>query len=208
VSNKPPVAYRIETARLVVRCWSPEDAFMRRLALDDSDRHLRPWIPYMKDEPQTLEETAGWLRMMRAAFDLDQEYRYGVFNPDETQLIGETGLYKRAGPGAREVGYWIAKEATGQGYATEAALVMLRIAFEISRVDRVEMHCAPDNMASSAIPRKLGLTHEATLSRRSRDSEGDVHDLMIFTMFADQYPGPESFGMDMSAFDCTGRQIL
>ena len=203
-----PVAYRIVTPRMVVRCWSPKDAFLRRAALDNSDQHLRPWIPYMKNEPQTLMETANWLRMMRAAFDLDQEYRYGIFSPDETQLLGETGLYKRAGPGAREVGYWIAKEATGRGYATEAAAVMLRVAFEIGRVERVEMHCAPENVASTAIPEKLGFVHEATLARRSRDSEGDIHDLMVFTMFADQYPGAKALGVEMSAFDCIGSQIV
>ena len=55
MTTKPPVAYRVETPRLVLRCWSPEDAPELRRALDDSDQHLRPWIPFMKDEPRNLE---------------------------------------------------------------------------------------------------------------------------------------------------------
>jgi RimJ/RimL family protein N-acetyltransferase len=206
--NDFPVAYRVVTGRMLIRCWSPLDAILRRAALDDSDQHLRPWIPYMKDEPQSVEETAGWLRRMRAAFDLDQEYRYGIFSPDETRLIGETGLYKRVGAGAREIGYWVARDAGGCGYATEASAAMLRVAFEIDRVDRVEIHCAPENTASTLIPKKLGFTHEATLGRRYRDSEGDIHDTMMFTMFANQYPGAGVLCPDLSAYDSIGRQIL
>ena len=47
-------AYRVHTDRLVLRCWSPEDAPALRRALDACDAHLRPMIPFMKDEPQIL----------------------------------------------------------------------------------------------------------------------------------------------------------
>ena len=59
-------AYRIETDRLLIRCWSPADAPVLRAALDESDQHLRPWIPWMKDEPKSLDETAAGLRIKRA----------------------------------------------------------------------------------------------------------------------------------------------
>ncbi len=46
----PPnrTAYRVETQRLVLRCWSPGDAPRLRAALDICDTHLRPMIPFMK----------------------------------------------------------------------------------------------------------------------------------------------------------------
>ncbi|MEE8463171.1 MAG: N-acetyltransferase, partial [Gammaproteobacteria bacterium] len=55
------IAYRIETDQLLIRCWSPADAPVLRAALDESDQHLRPWIPWMKDEPKSLDETAAGL---------------------------------------------------------------------------------------------------------------------------------------------------
>lgn len=66
--KEPPIntAYRIETDRLLIRCWSPADAPVLRAAIDESDQHLRPWIPWMKDEPKTLDETASGLRIKRA----------------------------------------------------------------------------------------------------------------------------------------------
>ena len=80
-------AYRVETGQLVLRCWSPEDAPLMRAALDANDDHLRPMIPFMKDEPRTLQQTAQWLRDIRAAFDLDQNYRYAVFDSSEKKLL-------------------------------------------------------------------------------------------------------------------------
>ena len=94
-------AYRIETEHLVARCWAPTDAARLRAALDDNDQHLRPWIPWMRDEPKPIEETLLWLRRARAAFDSDTEYRYGLFEPGEQRLVGEVSLFKRVGPGAR-----------------------------------------------------------------------------------------------------------
>lgn len=201
-------AYRIVTERLMIRCWSPDDARLRRAALDDNNEHLRPWIPWMKDEPQSLYETAQWLRRTRADFDLDKDYRYAIFSADERTLIGETGLYTRVGKNAREIGYWIHKEWEGKGYATEATAAMARMAFEIDGVDRVEIHCDPENKMSLAIPAKLGFTHEATLKRRSRDSQERLCDSMVWTLFADSYPQSPASDIRLSAYDCIGEKIL
>ena len=87
--NGKPVAYLVETGRLILRCWSPDDAPALRQALDTSDRHLRPWIPFMKDEPRTLPQTTEWLRMHRSNFDSSQMYRFGVFNKTDGSIVGE-----------------------------------------------------------------------------------------------------------------------
>ncbi len=200
-------AYRVETDRLVLRCWSPADAPGLRTALDECDTHLRPFIPFMKDEPRSLEQTAQWLRGHRAAFDLDQMYRYAVFDRQEQNLLGENMLLSRAGPGALEIGYWTHKDAIGRGYASEASCAMLRVAFEIEKVRRVEIICAPENAASAAIPAKLGFTHEATLRERAYDSDGEIRDLMVWSLFASDYPSSIAAKQTIRAYDCLGRPI-
>ncbi len=172
-------AYLVETDRLLLRCWSPEDAPALRAALDESDQHLRPWIPFMKDEPRTLRQTVDWLRQHRANFDTDKHYRYGVFSREDQSLVGENMLLSRVGPGGLEVGYWTHVNCSGHGYATEASCAMIRVAFEVACIERVEMHCAPANTASVMIPKKLGFRLEATLKDRAPDTEGGMHDLMI-----------------------------
>lgn len=206
--TEKPVVYRVETSRLVLRCWSPEDAPALRLALDESDQHLRPWIPFMKDEPRTLQQTTDWLRLHRSNFDANQIYRFGVFNKTGGSIIGENMLLNRVGPGGLEVGYWTHVNQGGLGYATESSGAMIRTAFEVYGVDRVEIHCATGNTASAAIPAKLGFTHEATLRRRAPDTEGNIHDLMIWTLFAADYSKTWSASLEVKAFDCLGEQLL
>ena len=41
--------YRIETERLVLRCYDPEDAPLLKDAVDRSLDHLRPWMPWTPD---------------------------------------------------------------------------------------------------------------------------------------------------------------
>ncbi len=202
------IAYRIETERLLIRCWSPGDAPVLRAVLDESDQHLRPWIPWMKDEPKTLDESATGLRVKRAKFDLGKDFWYAIFDHEEQTLIGEVGLMTRAGPGAFEIGYWINKSCEGKGHGSEATAAMIRVAFEIAEVERIEIFCAPDNAASIAIPRKMGFLHEATLARRYNDSEGGIHDTMIWTLFSDAYPNSMARQLELRAFDCLGRKIL
>ena len=49
-----PPPYRIETDRLTIRCWEPRDAPLLKQAVDASLDHLRPWMPWARDEPTPL----------------------------------------------------------------------------------------------------------------------------------------------------------
>jgi RimJ/RimL family protein N-acetyltransferase len=207
--NNPHIqtAYRIETERLVLRCWSPQDAPVLRAALDVSDAHLRPMIPFMKDEPRSLQQTAQWLREIRASFDLGKMFRYAVFDAKEESLLGENMLMARVGPGGLEIGYWTHKDAIGKGFANEATVAMIRVAFEIEKAKRVEIMCAPENKVSAFIPARLGFTHEATLKKRAQDSEGVYCDLMMWSLFAADYPSSPAAKSTFRAFDCMGEVI-
>ena len=43
--SRPPAPYRIETGRLVLRCYEPDDAPLLKEAVDASIEHLLPWMP-------------------------------------------------------------------------------------------------------------------------------------------------------------------
>jgi RimJ/RimL family protein N-acetyltransferase len=204
---KTRTAYRVETERLVLRCWSPGDAPVLRAALDVCDAHLRPWIPFMKDEPRTLQQTIQWLGGHRAAFDTGTMYRYAVFDKAEQNLLGENMLMARVGPGGLEIGYWTHKDAAGHGFATEATCAMIRVAFDIEKARRVEIMCAPENRASASIPARLGFTHEATLKERFIDTCGLWRDLMVWSLFAEDDPSSPAAGFSYRAFDCLGEVI-
>ena len=67
-----------------------------------------------------------------------------------------------------EIGWRITKAARGKGYATEAALCVLKHALETLQVSRVVADIDPGNAASLAVAGKLGLrpTHQVPYAGR------------------------------------------
>ena len=116
----PPAPYRIETERLVIRCYDPRDAAPLKEAIDSSLDHLRPWMPWAEHEPQTLEEKTALLRGFRSAFDAGENFTYGIFSGDESEVVGGSGLHPRIDLGGLEIGYFIRAGATRQGFVTES----------------------------------------------------------------------------------------
>jgi RimJ/RimL family protein N-acetyltransferase len=207
MSEIPGPAYRIHTPRLVIRCWNPVDAPLLKTAIDESVDHLRPWMPWAYNEPEDLQKKIDRLRSFRGKFDLGQDFVYGIFNKDETRVLGGTGLHTRIGEGAREIGYWIHKDYTNQGLATEVSAALTKVAFEIDGVERVEIHCDAENVRSAAVPRKLGYTHDATLRKRVRAHDGTLRDAMIWSLLRQDYPSSPAAAVQIEAFDAIGRPI-
>lgn len=96
----PPAPYRIETERLVLRCYETSDAPLMKDAIDTSLDHLRPFSVWIDDEPQSVEQKVQLIEMFRAAFETGESFVYGVFDREETKQLGGTGLHARVGPGA------------------------------------------------------------------------------------------------------------
>ena len=201
-------AYRIESKRLVIRCYSPMDAQYLQKSIQESLEHLRPWMPWVKTEPEELKVKIERLREFRADFDLSKNYVYGVFDPKETQLLGGTGLHPRVGSNAFEIGYWIHVNHVNKGYATEISAALTKVAFEVENVNRVEIHCDPDNIRSAAIPKKLGYVFEATLRNRCENIEGELIDSMIWSLHKDDYLKSPCVKAKIVAYDVFGNLII
>lgn len=203
----PP--YRIETARLVIRCYEPRDAALLKEAVDSSIDHLRPWMPWAQYEPQTLEEKVELLRGFRGRFDLDQDFAYGVFTPDETRLLGGCGLHQRGGEGSLEIGYFIRADAIRQGLATEVTAVLTRVGFELCGLDRVDVKVDPENVPSLGVPRKLGFAEEAMLRGvlPPKEDGGVPRDAILFTMLAGELARSPAAGFAYRAFDAKGELL-
>lgn len=207
-SGIPP--YRLRTERLVIRCWHPRDAPLLREAIDSSLEHLRPWMPWARDEPKSLPETVHILRGFRGAFDLGQDYFFGVLTADESQVVGGTGLHTRVGADAFEIGYWIRADRTGEGLATEVAAALTRVAFAVCGVERLEIHVDPDNTPSCRIPAKLGYTQEATLRERlpPKAAGGPRRDEIVFSLLAVEFASSPLVGFPVEAYDSTDARLL
>jgi len=202
-----PAPYRIETERLVVRCYEPRDAPLLKDAIDSSLEHLQPWMPWALDEPQALEQKIELVESFRSTFVAGENFTYGIFAADEGELLGGTGLHPRVGPGGLEVGYWVRASATRQGIVTESTAALTRAGFEVCEADRIEIRIEPRNEASFGVPRKLGFLEEATLRRRLPGREGGpLRDVTIFTMFREDCD--RGIAPGIRAFDARGERLL
>jgi RimJ/RimL family protein N-acetyltransferase len=202
--SDPP--YRIVTERLVVRCWDPVDAPLLKAAIDESLDELRPWMPWAAEEPQPLEAKVKLLRTFRGRFDLGEEFVYGIFSRDEAAVVGGTGLHRRSEDDSFEIGYWVRTSHAGRGFATEASAALTRVAFELCGVERVDIRVDPANAASAAVPRKLGFAEEATLRRRLRYPE--PRDVVVFSLFADEFDGTSAAAARFEAWDAAGARVV
>jgi RimJ/RimL family protein N-acetyltransferase len=191
-SGHPP--RRLATERLTLRCYEPADAVLLKEAVDSSLDHLRPYMSWAWEAPEPVAVIAERLLGFRGQFDRGDSYVYGLFTPDEGELVGGAGLHRRVGPGGFEIGYWVRASRVRQGLATEAAAALTRAAFERCGVDWVEIRIDPANTASLAVPPKLGYRREATLRRRLPPSRpGDErHDAVVFSLLDDEFPGSPS----------------
>lgn len=204
----PARAYRIETERLVIRCYNPKDAPLLKASIDESIEHLLPWMVWAKFEPETVEKKIERLRKYRGQFDLGLDYTFGIFSKDESILIGSTGLHTRREENVREIGYWINGNYIRRGYISETVAALTKVGFEIEGQKRIEIRCTPDNLASQAVPRKLGFTHEATLKNRELDADNNPKDMMIWTMFREDYLNTKLPTTPITAYDIIGEEIL
>lgn len=144
----------VETPRLTLRLWRLEDARTLHLAVTASVEHLRPWMPWIDQEPLTVADREARIAEWRQIwFDGGDAY-YGVFA--DGVAVGGTGLHRRLGPGGLEIGYWIHVDHVEQGYATELARALTGTALTQPGIDRVEIHHDQANIISGRVPQRLG----------------------------------------------------
>lgn len=104
------------------------------------------------------EVSESFLARQREAVSADPwRDGFGVVQVKEQRLIG---LCSFVGPpdeeGGVEISYCVAPQFEGQGYATEAAQLLIDQAFASGRVRRVAAHTLPQDSASTRVLRKCG----------------------------------------------------
>jgi RimJ/RimL family protein N-acetyltransferase len=155
-----PHAIAVGAYGLVLCRWRMADAPRLLAAIESSLPELRLFMPWAMETP-TLETVEAFLQSVASGGSMG----YGLFEDDgDGEVVGGFGLHDRRGPGILEIGYWVRTDRTGRGYATAAARAVTKTALDcFPAVDRIEIHCDPANLASAAIPPKLGYRLDRTV---------------------------------------------
>ncbi|WP_316528703.1 GNAT family N-acetyltransferase [Kitasatospora brasiliensis] len=124
--------------------------------IEDSLEHLRPWMPWAADHSAT--RTAAFLAERPGLWASGRDFTYAI--TQDGAIVGACGLFRREDTpdDVREIGYWLHPAATGRGLATRAARALAAEAFRLPGVACVEIVHDPANLASGAVPARLGFT--------------------------------------------------
>ncbi|WP_062465035.1 GNAT family N-acetyltransferase [Demequina soli] len=154
------VPARIETERLVIRRYVPEDAEAMSRVIPANRSHLERFLPWARAEPVSEEERAATVATFIAQHEAGEDFPMGIFDAATGEYVGGAGFHTRRGPGVLEIGYWIAAAHEGRGLVTEAVVAQTAVALLYAGARRVEIYHAPENVRSEAVPRRAGFTHE------------------------------------------------
>jgi RimJ/RimL family protein N-acetyltransferase len=153
------------TDRLRLRRSMPEDAPI--ISAYRSNPEVNRQQGWDRTDPQSVRaeieemssrspgESGGWVQ-------------FSVEERDTGRLVGDVGL-SPAEPGVIKVGYTIAPDVQGRGYATEAVRSLVEYAFDTLGADVVRAYASADNTSSIRVVEKVGMRLIERLEHRSGD---------------------------------------
>lgn len=128
--------------------------------------------------PRDQEETHDYLqRMLQSQTQTPRlTWELAVVRRGDGRLIGACDLTMEQALEA-DLGYILARDAWGQGYATEIAGALLGVGFEQLGLQRIFAICDINHLASVRVLEKAGLRRETTLYgyKEAKGRSWDVH---------------------------------
>jgi RimJ/RimL family protein N-acetyltransferase len=162
----------IETERLKLRQWCGADIAPNTAMLADpaAGRFITA------DGKPVTDEFVGWRNaaIMAGHWVLHGVGMFVVEEKSSGKFAGRVGPWSPPGWPGFEIGWGIASEFRGKGYAVEAARASIDWAFATFELDQI-MHCIDrENIASQGVARRLGAEKE-----REIDLFGQVADVWV-----------------------------
>ena len=143
-------------------------------------------IPHPYSEEQAQKWIAGFA-------DLSAQGKVVVFGMTLKlggNLVGTIGLRDiDAEHSQAELGFWVALECWGQGYATEAARAVVGFGFGQLGLNRIYAHHMVRNPASGRVLTKVGMKQEGLLRQRVR-KWGVFEDVVLLALLREEWAQP------------------
>ena len=157
---------RIETERLILRRWRPED--VTALSLIQADPAVVQWLPRV-----TLADAAVTIERMELHWETHGYGRFAVEERRSGSLVGRVGVMQQPEwvetTEKNEVGWLVAPERWGEGLATEAAAGAIADAFDRVGLERIVSWTLPQNVASRRVMAKCGLRYRGVTDWKGRE---------------------------------------
>ncbi|HEV2705769.1 MAG TPA: GNAT family N-acetyltransferase [Pyrinomonadaceae bacterium] len=152
----------LETAHLILREWTQEDA----------DAAFRLWgdAEVMRHVGQPFSSVEVAQRALGNAIAAQEKHGFCLWAAVEKssgRVVGCCGFHPYDGGAALELAYHFVPSTWGRGYATEAADACLKYGFERLRARRIVALTHPANVASARVLEKIGMSYVGVVSSDS-----------------------------------------
>jgi RimJ/RimL family protein N-acetyltransferase len=147
--------FQLRTSRLLLRQWQQED--LPAFAQLNADAEVMRYFP----EPLSADDSNALATKLAAQINERGWGLWAVEISQSNQFIGFVGLGKNADTPRGEVievGWRLARDSWGKGYATEGAKAALVYAFQMLKVNEVYSLTSVINQRSRAVMSRLGMT--------------------------------------------------
>jgi ribosomal-protein-serine acetyltransferase len=167
-----------------LRLFEESDAAELYALIDANRSYLAPWLPWV-ETTRRPEDVLTFIRATRK--QLADNNGLGLAIVDEANIIGVIGFHSVDWTHrSTSIGYWLAQPHQGRGTATEAVRALAGHAFDVWKLNRVEIRAAVGNPRSRAIPERLGFTEEGVLRQAERIG-ARYEDLVVYSMLAEDW---------------------
>lgn len=147
-------ASSLETERLLLRDWRPEDE--EPFARINADPQVGR---YLLGRAESRDETARTLQRIQEHWNRWGYGLWAVEHKADRRFLGFIGLsHHRWFPEDVEIGWRLDPRYWNRGFATEGARAALQYAFDELALDHIISIIHRDNVASRRVAEKLGLT--------------------------------------------------
>ena len=156
------ITQSLPTERLALRRPRRSDATALAEAMNDWE--VVRWLvqaPY----PYTLTHAVDWIAQNLRNLASGREFQFVICRRADARVIGHVGLRLDDDRRSAELGYWLARSAWGQGFATEAAAAVIAFGFGGLQLERIWATCLPGNEPSWRVLEKLGLRQAGSLTQ-------------------------------------------
>jgi RimJ/RimL family protein N-acetyltransferase len=148
----------LRTKRLRLRRWC--DADRAPFAAMNADLRVMEHFPAVLSR----EESDGRIERFLSHFDRYGYAQWAVEIPDVTEFAGFVGLsiptFEAHFTPCVEIGWRLAAEHWGHGYATEGARAALEFGFAELKLPEIVSFTVPANVRSRRVMERLGMTHD------------------------------------------------
>ncbi len=178
-----------QTERLLLRPFTLQDA--PAVAQAAGRREIAD-TTILIPHPYTEIHARRWIEGLVEAAAHNRVAVFAIQAKSSGKLVGAIGLREIDEEHSQaELGFWIAVEFWGQGFATEAARAVIRHAFESLHLNRVYAHHMARNPASGRVLEKVGLKREGFLRQRVR-KWGRFEDVVLLAILREEWASANS----------------